>query len=191
MKLESIVVENYRQFERAELTFDDGVTILAGANNSGKTSLITLIKNIFTSEKTDYSMSDIPAKNRQRWVNWAYLVFQDYIISGKMVDSVDRELVDKVIPKDNTMSAHLMNTTSVKIHVSYNPKVDDIKLFADYIMDLDEDKNDFYFMYSYEIMRTRFVRAIMNEFLKIKSRFEEIEEDNPLCSVNHTSCIFL
>jgi len=177
MKLESIVVENYRQFERAELTFDDGVTILAGANNSGKTSLITLIKNIFTSEKTDYSMSDIPAKNMQRWVNWAYLVFQDYIISGKMVDSVDRELVDKVIPKDNTMSAHLMNTTSVKIHVSYNPKVDDIKLFADYIMDLDEDKNDFYFMYSYEIMRTRFVRAIMNEFLKIKSRFEEIEED--------------
>lgn len=177
MKLESIVVENYRQFEKAELTFDDGVTILAGANNSGKTSLITLIKNIFTSEKTDYSMSDIPAKNMQTWVDWAYPVFRDYIISGKTVDSVDRELVDKIIPKDNTMIAHLMNTTSVKIHVSYNSKVDDIKLFADYIMDLDEDKYDFYFMYNYEIMRTRFVRVIMNDFLKIKSRFEEIEED--------------
>ena len=45
MKLESITVENYRQFEKAELTFDEGITILAGANNSGKTSLITIINH--------------------------------------------------------------------------------------------------------------------------------------------------
>ena len=46
MKLESVTIENYRQFENAKLTFDDGVTILAGANNSGKTSLIHLIKRV-------------------------------------------------------------------------------------------------------------------------------------------------
>lgn len=63
MKLESITVENYRQFEKAELTFDEGITILAGANNSGKTSLINLIKNIFVDDKLNYNMSDIPAKN--------------------------------------------------------------------------------------------------------------------------------
>ena len=51
MKLESITVENYRQFEKAELTFDEGITILAGANNSGKTSLINLIKNIFVDDE--------------------------------------------------------------------------------------------------------------------------------------------
>lgn len=55
MKLESITVENYRQFEKAELTFDEGITILAGANNSGKTSLINLIKNIFVDDKLNYS----------------------------------------------------------------------------------------------------------------------------------------
>ena len=47
MKLESITVENYRQFEKAELTFDEGITILAGANNSGKTSLIKFNKKYF------------------------------------------------------------------------------------------------------------------------------------------------
>lgn len=52
-RLESIIVENYRQFERAELNFDSGITILAGANNSGKTSLINLIKNIFVDEKSE------------------------------------------------------------------------------------------------------------------------------------------
>ena len=44
--IESVTIENYRQFENAKLTFDDGVTILAGANNSGKTSLIHLIKRV-------------------------------------------------------------------------------------------------------------------------------------------------
>ena len=28
MKLESITVENYRQFEKTELNFDEGITIL-------------------------------------------------------------------------------------------------------------------------------------------------------------------
>ncbi|MBD3949442.1 hypothetical protein I4Q36_06860 [Tuanshanicoccus lijuaniae] len=81
-------------------------------------------------------MSDIPAKNMQTWIEWAYPVFRDYIISGKTADSVGRELVDRIIPQDNTMIAHLMNITSVRILVSYNPRVDDIKLFADYIMDI-------------------------------------------------------
>ncbi|MBF6626688.1 AAA family ATPase [Aerococcaceae bacterium zg-BR9] len=136
MKLESVMVENYRQFEKAALTFDEGITILVGANNSGKTSLITLIKNIFTPEKNDYSMSDIPAKKMQTWIDWDYPVFRNYIISGKTADSVGRDLVDRIIPQDNTMIAHLMNITSVRILVSYKPRVDDIKLFADYIMDL-------------------------------------------------------
>ena len=51
MKLESITVKNYRQFENIKLTFNSAVTILAGANNSGKTSLIAFSKNVFSSEK--------------------------------------------------------------------------------------------------------------------------------------------
>lgn len=68
MKLENIIIENYRQFDTAELTFDQGITILAGANNSGKTSLINLIRSVFVDEKNDYSVSDIPAKNMQEWL---------------------------------------------------------------------------------------------------------------------------
>ena len=47
MKLENIIIENYRQFDKAELSFDQGITILAGANNSGKTSLINLIRKVY------------------------------------------------------------------------------------------------------------------------------------------------
>ena len=177
MKLESIIVENYRQFEKVELSFDMGITILAGANNSGKTSLIALIKNIFIAEKTPYCISDIPANNIQEWLDFAYPLFKDFFTSGKTSEFVDSDLVNAIIPNDETLPKHLINTTNVKIHVSYNPVIDDIKLFADYIMDLDEEKHDFYFMYNYEIVRTRFVRAIVNDYSKIKSRFEEINED--------------
>ena len=47
VKLVDISINNYRQFDEAKLSFDNGITILAGANNSGKTSFITLIKNVF------------------------------------------------------------------------------------------------------------------------------------------------
>jgi len=51
MKLVKMTVNDYGQFDKAELDFDDDVTIIAGANNSGKTSLISLIKNMISSEK--------------------------------------------------------------------------------------------------------------------------------------------
>ena len=52
MKLENIIIENYRQFDTAELAFDQGITILAGANNSGKTSLINLIRSFLYTLKS-------------------------------------------------------------------------------------------------------------------------------------------
>lgn len=178
MKLENITVENYRQFEKAELNFDEGITILAGANNSGKTSLINLIKNVLIEDKGDYNVSDVPAKNINDWINWAYPVFYKFFISNKTVEAVDEDLVNMIIPKNDTELPHVIDITSVKIHVSYNPNTDDIKLFADYIMDLDQDKHDFSFLYNYEIVRTRLVRAIADAFFKIKRRFKEIDEDN-------------
>ena len=57
MKIVNMSVSNYRQFKYANINFDDGITVLAGANNSGKTSLITLIKNIFTKEKMEYGVA--------------------------------------------------------------------------------------------------------------------------------------
>lgn len=62
MKLEEISIMNYRQFEKANVFFDNGITVLAGANNSGKTSLITLIKNVFNDEKSIYCDYDSDRK---------------------------------------------------------------------------------------------------------------------------------
>lgn len=120
MKLESITVENYRQFEKAELTFDEGITILAGANNSGKTSLINLIKNIFVDDKLNYNMSDIPAKNMREWVEWVYPIFQKFFRDRKTEENVEKDLLNVVIPKEETDSTHLMKMTTVILNYIYN-----------------------------------------------------------------------
>lgn len=59
MKLKKIAITNYRQFQSAVINFDDELTILAGANNSGKTSIIELFKRIFKDK--NFSKEDISA----------------------------------------------------------------------------------------------------------------------------------
>ena len=57
MKLKKIAITNYRQFQNAVINFGDELTILAGANNSGKTSIIELFKRIFKDK--NFSKEDI------------------------------------------------------------------------------------------------------------------------------------
>lgn len=177
MKIVNMSVSNYRQFKYAELNFNDGITVLAGANNSGKTSLITLIKNIFAKEKAEYSESDIPAVNMQNWIKTVYPMFKKFFDDKKAVESIEKDLVENIIPEDENQPRIVISTTELKIHVSYDPAVDDIKMFADYIMDLDEMQHAFYFLYTYEVSRRKFVKGVIDEYYKIKHRFEEIGED--------------
>ena len=177
MKLVEMSIRNYRQFEKADISFDDGITVLAGANNSGKTSLITLIKNVFNDEKSVYCESDIPAKNMQEWINKVYPLFEAFFTRDYSVEKIEEDLVEHILPNDEEKSRICIDTTKLRVHVSYNPDKDDIKLFADYIMDLDEDMHDFFFEYYYEIKRSKFIKAVSKEFEKIKKRFEEIQKD--------------
>ena len=177
MKLIDMGIRNYRQFEKAEISFDDGITVLAGANNSGKTSLITLIKNVFMDEKSVYSESDIPARNLQKWVESVYPLFESFFLAGHSAEKVEEELVELILPGDESKHQNTIETTWVTVHVSYDPLTDDIKLFADYIMDLDEKKHDFFFEYFFEVKRSKFIQSVSKEYEKLKKRFEEIQED--------------
>ena len=177
MKLIDMGIRNYRQFEKAEISFDDGITVLAGANNSGKTSLITLIKNVFMDEKSVYSESDIPARNLQKWVESVYPLFESFFLSGNSAEKVEEELVELILSGDESKHQNTIETTRVTVHVSYDPLTDDIKLSADYIMDLDEKKHDFFFEYFFEVKRSKFIQSVSKEYEKLKKRFEEIQED--------------
>ena len=59
MLLKKISIKNYRQFKETEIDFDNNLTVLAGANNSGKTSIIELFKRLFKDK--NFSQEDVSA----------------------------------------------------------------------------------------------------------------------------------
>ena len=177
MKLIKMIINDYRQFDKAELNFDNDVTIIAGANNSGKTSLISLIKNMISSEKITYAESDIPAKNMKIWIDRVFPVFKDFFDKGK-IEEVEANLIEKIMPLSDDEEKILLKTTEVYMQIDYNDAEDDIKLFADYIMDLDENKHSFYFIYSFEVNRRLFTKNVVESYEKLKRRFAELEEPN-------------
>lgn len=178
MKLIKMIVNDYRQFDTAELDFDDDVTIIAGANNSGKTSLISLIKNMISSEKIIYAESDIPAKNMKIWIDRVFPLFEDFFDKGNGIEQVETGLIEKILPISDNEEQILIKTTKVYIQIDYNDVEDDIKLFADYIMDLDENEHSFYFIYSFEVSRRLFVKNISDSYEKLKKRFVELTDPN-------------
>ena len=165
MKLEKMIIKNYRQFEHAELEFDNDVTIVAGANNSGKTSLITLIKNVLSSEKTIYKETDISAKNIKKWIDKVYPLFEKFFCDEKNVEEIETDLLDKILPESEEEEKLVLETTEIYIQVDYDINTDDIKLFADFI-------------YCYEISRNIFGKNIAENFEKIKKRFKELTDPN-------------
>ncbi len=178
MKLVKMTVYDYRQFEKAELEFDDNVTILAGANNSGKTSLITLIKNMVDEKKAAYSEADIPAKNMKDWIDQAYPIFEFFFQNGLGIDKLESELVNVILPESEQGTQLTIKTTKIYIQVDYDEKRDDIKLFADYIMDLDEKQHSFYFIYTFEISKNIFNKHLADNYEKIEKRFSDLQEPN-------------
>lgn len=178
MKLVKMEVNDYRQFDNAVLDFDDDVTIIAGANNSGKTSLITLIKNMISNERITYTESDIPAKNMKEWIDRVFPLFEDFFMKGKEIEKVESDLIEKILPLSDEEEKILIRTTKVYMQIDYNDAKDDIKLFADYIMDLDESKHSFYFIYSFEVNRRLFVNNVCDSYKKLKNRFADLVDTN-------------
>lgn len=60
MFLKKVKIKNYRQLENIELDMQDSLTVLAGPNNSGKTTLISVLKGMFCDKKLSFKYSDIP-----------------------------------------------------------------------------------------------------------------------------------
>lgn len=68
MILKKIKIMNYRQLQSVELDMQDSLTVLAGPNNSGKTTLISVLKGMFCDKKLGFSYSDIPISLSSMWL---------------------------------------------------------------------------------------------------------------------------
>ena len=79
MILKKVKIYNYRQLQKVELDLQNSLTVLAGPNNSGKTTLISVLKGMFRDKKLSFTYSDIPTNLSTSWVEKIIPVFQSII----------------------------------------------------------------------------------------------------------------
>ncbi len=177
MQLTEIVLSNYRKFLNASLSLDDCITLLAGANNSGKTSLIDLLKCIFEEEKCNFEMSDIPVSLAKKWGEKVYPIFYEAIKNNELKEDILKEVIEKLFQSSpDNECINLIPPTIIKFKIDYTID-DDIRNFADYIMDFDEDKFSIYFIYIFHVTQTSLIKAFDKELDKIIIRYRKIEEN--------------
>lgn len=130
------------------MDFQNDLTVLAGPNNSGKTTLISVLKGIFNDSKLAFSYSDIPTCLSVEWVERISAILQTIIMSNDK--EIGIETIIKTISNEGAfLDDYIIKRFEAKIQVDYIPEKDDIQNFADYLMDLDESKHSFYFIYTY------------------------------------------
>lgn len=187
MYIKKISIQNFRQLKDVELYFQENMSILAGPNNSGKTSLILLLKRMLLESKFVFSQDDYNVYDKYIWSNKIYEALTTSYnnnASTKDKDKIMREFLDSMFPiEDEPDKSITLPELTVKLQIDCNSD-DDISNFANYIMDLDASKNSFYFIYKVTLNKDLFFKEIQNNWDKIYSRLEKNQEDNNKPSID-------
>ena len=173
MILKKVKITNYRQLQNVELDMQDSLTVLAGPNNSGKTTLISVLKGMFCDKKLSFNYSDIPIQLSSDWLDKILPIFQA-VMSKYDKESGVRKIITKISNDDKFIDDYIMDSFQAQIQVDYNPDSDDIHYFADYLMDLDDTKHSFYFIYTYEPSISSFEKNLTEHYDRMSARFRDI-----------------
>ena len=144
MRLKKITIANYRQFSNAVINFDDELTILAGANNSGKTSIIELFRRLFRDR--NFTKEDISAEYYSK-LQHDFISDIDKIYNISLDETEFRENIKKKFSLDDK---NKWTAIKIEIEVQYN-KDESISLFSDYLMELGDACTSFFFQFNYEV----------------------------------------
>lgn len=151
MRVEKMIIKNYRRFKNTEISFSDNLTILAGANNSGKTSLVHLLDCVFCN-RTILKPKDISLQRQGEITNRLFEMINKNFGDSMPTDLKQLQLdildmfFDNIDGKLKINEEHI----SLQLELVYDCN-DNITLFAPYLMDLDENKRNFYFNIIQEI----------------------------------------
>lgn len=166
MRIDKINVSGYRRFNDSTINLEHGnFAILAGANNSGKTSLIQLLDFVFN--------------NSLR----RSLSFNDFSISLK---SLLDERIKKLNLSSNFDEDEFMNfidyideNIKIKFQIILSYDVEEsIGLFANYLMDLENDMHSFYFEYNYRLNTKKIREEFIEQDIRSAEILQEIIERN-------------
>lgn len=69
MRIKQIEVNNFRLLQKSSLDMTDGLTLVVGKNNTGKTSFVVLLEKFLKKSNPSFSYSDFPVSIREQLLN--------------------------------------------------------------------------------------------------------------------------
>lgn len=176
MKITTIQISGFRKILKATINMEDDITVIAGANNSGKTSVVELFNYVFNA-KGALCSDDFPVYESQEWCTAVFPYFQAQFKQENKKDDLIANILGTIVPSENPENEMLLTPIEVLIQVDYDPANDDIRNFADYIMELDPDNSSFYFIYRFELDKDLLRKSLDSEYEKLRNRFDKLVGD--------------
>lgn len=177
MKIKTIQISGFRKILKATINMEDDITVIAGANNSGKTSIVELFNYVFNA-KGGLCCDDFPVYESQEWCTAVFPYFQTQFNQGNEKEDLIENILGTIMPSENPENEMRLAPIEVMIQVDYNPASDDIRNFADYIMELDPNNSSFYFIYRFELDKDLLRKSLDSEYEKLHNRFDKLVGDD-------------
>ena len=157
MFIKKLEIQHYKQLNNISIDLSQKTSVLAGPNNSGKTSIILLLKRILSDSTFSLKVEDFNIYNLTKWKAATLEFFKNSDMSNPQFLTNYKDEIEN-------NSCLVIPEITVKIQIDYDEN-DDISNFVDYLLDLDSEKNSFYFLYV--------IRLDINKFIK---SFSEVDK---------------
>lgn len=168
MQIKKIKISNYKKLLNIELNLENDITLIAGPNNAGKTSIVEIFKFIFTDNKNKIELSELNTKLLNDWIQTFYTNYEDII---------KKDLNDDELPAQLTAFFFSFPINDIKIlpfvniEVTYDKQHDRLNDFIRYSYDLG-DSNSIYFKYKCCLNEEKFKKNLIENNKKILSRYK-------------------
>ena len=172
MKIKKVDIYNYRQFNGQSIYLEENLTFIAGANNSGKTSIIELFNRILGESKTKISANDLPVIEYHDWLKQLLNIIKEcYEIIGD-----EKSFIEELEKKFDENFDEEVEKKSLKVRIEVSYKDGEIiELFSPYLMDLDNKTYSFYFVYEYKFIKNKFINLLKKQFNKCKEILDHLQ----------------
>jgi len=143
MRIKNIQVRFFRMLADTSINLEDDITLIVGRNNTGKTSLLEVIK-MLTSNDDSLSFEDFSQSSYSLFKK-LYTEFKKTLLPE--ITDEDKEAIEIDIQKR-------FPKIQLQIEFSYDRLKDSLTELSEFITDLDEDRNDACVLLSYEPVNT-------------------------------------
>lgn len=181
MQIKKIKISNYKKLLNIELNLENDITLIAGPNNAGKTSIVEIFKFIFTDNKNKIELSELNIKLLNDWIQTFYTNYEDII---------KKDLNDDELPAQLTAFFFSFPINDIRIlpfvniEITYDKEHDRLNDFIRYSYDLG-DSNSIYFKYKCCLNEEKFKKNLIENNKKILSRYKNnnINEKQKILSI--------